>query len=104
MLVAVAPANKITHRVHVLEAKACPPAERAQRGDSVDMLLEAATRVDGVDRFSPSAAEQRYVVGRHPVPALNKALVVCKISSLRTISVKIAAISGVFHRDCAGAL
>ena len=39
------------------------------------MLLAAATRVDGVDRFSLGAAEQQYVVGRNPVPAVNKALV-----------------------------
>ena len=86
VLVAVAPANKITHRVHVLEAKACPRAERVRRGDSVDMSLAAATRVDGVDRFFLDAAEQRHVVGRHPVPAVNKALVGMCVGERRKVS------------------
>ena len=71
----VAPGNKITHRIHVVEAKDCPKSERARRGDSVGMLLAAATRVDDVDRVSLGAAEQRHVVGRHPVPVVNKVLV-----------------------------
>ena len=86
VFVAAADANKITHRVHVLEAKDCPRSERVRRGDSVDMLLAAATRVDGVDRFSPGAAEQRHVVGRHPVPAVNKALVGMCVGESRKVS------------------
>lgn len=75
LFVAVVPANKISHRVHVVAAKDCPRTLRARRGDSVDLLLAAATRVDGVDRMSLGAAEQRHVVGRHPVPVVNKVLV-----------------------------
>ena len=75
LLAAVAPANKISHRVHVVAAKDCPKSARARRSDSVDMFLAAATRVDGIDHASLGAAEQRHVVGRHPVPAVNKALV-----------------------------
>ena len=86
VLAALAPANKISHRVHVLEAKGCEAAERVRRGDSVDMLLTAATRVEGVDRFSPGAAEQRHVVGRHPVPAVNKALVGMCVGESRKVS------------------
>ena len=75
LFAAVAPANKISHRVHVVAAKDCPKSSRARRGDSVDLLLAAATRVDGVDRMSLNAAEQRHVVGRHPVPVVNEVLV-----------------------------
>ena len=86
VFVAAAPANKITHRIHVIEAKACPRAERVRRGDSVDMTLAAATHVDGVDHFSPSAAEQQCIVGRHPVPAVNKALVGMCVGESRKVS------------------
>ena len=86
VLAALTSANKISHRVRVLETKGCEAAERVRRGDSVDMLLTAATRVDGVDRFSPGAAEQRHVVGRHPVPAVNKALVGMCVGESRKVS------------------
>lgn len=86
LLVGVVPANKITHRIHVVEAKDCPRTERARRGDSVGMLLAAASRVDDVDRMSLGAAEQRHVVGRHPVPVVNKALVGMCVGERRKVS------------------
>ena len=81
LLAAVARGNKITHRIHVVEAKDCPKTSRARRGDSVGLLLAAASRVDDVDRISLGAAEQRHVVGRHPVPVVNKLWLECASAS-----------------------
>ena len=86
LLAAVARGNKITHRIHVVEAKDCPKTSRARRGDSVGLLLAAASRVDDVDRISLGAAEQRHVVGRHPVPVVNKALVGMCVGERRKVS------------------
>ena len=86
VLLATASGNKVTHRIHVVEAKSCSKSEQARRGDSVEMILTAATQVGGVNHYSHGAAEQRHVIGRHPVPAVNKALVGMCVGESRKVS------------------
>ena len=71
--------NVISHRVHVLRPASCARNARVRRGDDVSMRL-SALRVGGKEFvMSNGYAEQRHVVGKHPVPPINKAVIgMCK--------------------------
>ena len=72
-------ASVISHRVHVLRPARCARTARVRRGHDVSMRL-SAWRAGGEElAMSNGFAEQRHVVGKHPIPPIDKALVgMCK--------------------------
>ncbi len=71
--------SKISHRVHVMRPVVCARGARARRGDEVILSLAASGLASEAVPESDGFAEQRHVVGKHPVAPLNKALAgMCK--------------------------
>ena len=67
--------SRVSHRVHILQkGDPCPVDARVRRGDEVHLLVTASMVAGGKAHYSHDAAEQVHVVGKIPVPVLNKAV------------------------------
>jgi len=75
LLATVVAGAKVTHRVHVLRPGACSRSARARRGDDMVLSLAAFGVEPHGASVSDGLAEQRHVVGKHPIVPLNNALV-----------------------------
>mmetsp|Transcript_17844 Transcript_17844/g.41878 ORF Transcript_17844/g.41878 Transcript_17844/m.41878 type:complete len:146 (-) Transcript_17844:49-486(-) len=77
--------------VEVLHSTSC--SKKVRRGDEVQIFFGAATGQQHVEQAaSRGLAEQNFIVGKHNVPAVNKAIVGMCPGDMRRISVKSHAI------------
>mmetsp|Transcript_112215 Transcript_112215/g.350890 ORF Transcript_112215/g.350890 Transcript_112215/m.350890 type:complete len:134 (-) Transcript_112215:61-462(-) len=82
-------AGKVRHSVKTLKGQACRKEAAARRGDQVKVLMSASADTHSESLSSKGAAEQRFIVGRHRIPPINKGVVGMCVGETRRIRVVI---------------
>eukprot|EP00933_Yihiella_yeosuensis_P018444 TRINITY_DN15136_c0_g1_i1.p1 TRINITY_DN15136_c0_g1~~TRINITY_DN15136_c0_g1_i1.p1 ORF type:complete len:131 (+),score=32.75 TRINITY_DN15136_c0_g1_i1:68-460(+) len=71
----------------VLKKQNCEKETAAQKGKSVRMLLSASVDTPDGEMSSDGSAEIKFIVGRHQIPPLNKAIVGMCAGEVRRVHV-----------------
>eukprot|EP00933_Yihiella_yeosuensis_P032835 TRINITY_DN26498_c0_g1_i1.p1 TRINITY_DN26498_c0_g1~~TRINITY_DN26498_c0_g1_i1.p1 ORF type:complete len:128 (+),score=25.22 TRINITY_DN26498_c0_g1_i1:102-485(+) len=71
----------------VLKKQSCDKIATAKKGSSVRMLLSASVDTPDGEMSSEGSAEIKFIVGRHQIPPLNKAVVGMCAGEVRRVHV-----------------
>eukprot|EP00933_Yihiella_yeosuensis_P015554 TRINITY_DN13518_c0_g4_i1.p1 TRINITY_DN13518_c0_g4~~TRINITY_DN13518_c0_g4_i1.p1 ORF type:complete len:131 (+),score=28.08 TRINITY_DN13518_c0_g4_i1:85-477(+) len=71
----------------VLKKQSCKKETAAKKGSSVRMLLSASVDTPDGEMSSDGSAEIKFIVGRHQIPPLNKAVVGMCAGEVRRVHV-----------------